>query len=173
MLKLLKKPSMQELKRIKEIILYQRGIDLSFYRETYLIRRVRVRMRKRRIWDIEEYLKKLEKDENEQREFINEIGINVSSFFRNRKTFEKIKQIVLPELRKKKKILIWSAGCAMGEEPYSLAILLREENINNYKIIATDSDSEVIKKAKEGVYTKEKVEEIPVKFLKKYFFKIN
>ena len=173
MLKSLRKPLMYDLKPIKEIILEKVGIDLSYYRESYLERRIKVRMRKSESKTIEEYIEKLQTDETERKNFIDEIGINVSYFFRNKSTFDKIRKMVFPELKNRGTIYIWSAGCAMGEEPYSLAILLREENISNYKIFATDIDTEIIKKAKEGIYTKDKFIETPDHIIKNYFNEIN
>jgi len=160
---------MYDLKPIRKIILEKANIDLSYYRESYIERRIRVRMRKSRSKTIEEYIEKLKTDEIERKNFIDEIGINVSYFFRNKSTFDKIRKIIFPELRKRENVYIWSAGCAMGEEPYSLAILLKEENIPNYKIFATDIDTEIIEKAKEGIYTKDKFVETPEDIVKNYF----
>lgn len=173
MLKLSEKLLMFDLKSIKEIILEKTGIDLSYYRDSYLERRIRVRMRKSGFSNFFNYIEKLESDFEERKKFIDEIGINVSYFFRNKTTFEEIRRLIIPELRNRKTIYIWSAGCASGEEPYSLAIILNEEKIENYKILATDIDSEIIEKAKEGIYSPDKFIETPKEFIEKYFSKIN
>lgn len=173
MLKLLKKLSMFDLKSIREIILEKTGIDLSYYRDSYLERRIKARMRKSGFSNFFDYMEKLETDLEERKKFIDEVGINVSYFFRNKNTFEEIKNLIIPELRDKKTIYIWSAGCASGEEPYSLAIILNEEKIKNYKIFATDIDSEIIEKAKDGTYSPDKFIETPKEIIEEYFIKIN
>ncbi len=103
----------------------------------------------------------------------NKNSINVYYFFRNKETFDRIRKLIFPEFKKKETVYIWSAGCAAGEEPYSITILLKEENITNYKIFATDIDTEAIKKAKEGIYTIDKFIETPEYIIKNYFNKIN
>ncbi|MEN3045717.1 MAG: protein-glutamate O-methyltransferase CheR [Candidatus Hydrothermales bacterium] len=164
---------MYNLKQVKELIFEKTGIDLSYYRDNYLERRLRVRMRKNNLNDISLYIEKLENDEEERKKFINEIGINVSYFFRNKSTYDQIKSLVLPDLKMRGKIYIWSAGCASGEEPYSVAILMKEEGIEGYKIYATDIDNEALEKAKMGIYEPDKLIETPGELIKKYFEKIN
>ncbi|MEN3044160.1 MAG: protein-glutamate O-methyltransferase CheR [Candidatus Hydrothermales bacterium] len=163
---------MYNLKAIKELILEKTGIDLSYYRDNYLERRIRARMRKNNLTNFNSYIEKLEIDIEERKKFIDEIGINVSYFFRNKSTFEQIKNIVFPHLKIKERVYIWSAGCASGEEPYSIAILLKEEGIETYKIYATDIDNEVLEKAKEGIYGPDKFIETPIELKNKYFVKI-
>ncbi len=95
-------------------------------------------------------------------------------FFRDMQTLEMIRDYVIPELRSRRYIHIWDAGCAMGPEPYSLAIVLRENMgmiFRNVKIHATDIDNsnlfgDIIKK---GVYPKDMVQRIPKPIFEKYF----
>ena len=96
-------------------------------------------------------------------------------FFRDMQTLEMIRDNALPSLRSRQRIRIWDAGCAMGPEPYSLAILLRENvgymYFRNISIMATDIDqsqqfSEIIA---EGRYPRDQVERIPEEVLAKYF----
>ncbi len=95
-------------------------------------------------------------------------------FFRDMQTLEMIRDYVISEMRSSRYIHIWDAGCAMGPEPYSLAIVLRENmgmTFRNVKIHATDIDSsnlfgDIIKK---GIYPREQVQRIPKDLFEKYF----
>jgi len=98
-------------------------------------------------------------------------------FFRDMHTLEMIRDRVVPYLRSRRYIHIWDAGCAMGQEPYSLAIMLRENMghmiFRNVKIHATDIDSsnlfgDIIN---EGMYPKEQLKRIPREIFAKYFVK--
>jgi len=96
-------------------------------------------------------------------------------FFRDLQTLEMLCEHALPYLKTKMNIRIWDAGCAMGQEPYTLAILLRERSTSMYfrniKIIGTDLDGSNLfgKIIKEASYPKEQVERIPVELFEKYF----
>lgn len=95
-------------------------------------------------------------------------------FFRDMQTLEMIRDYVIPELRSRRYIHIWDAGCAMGPEPYSLAMVLRENMgmiFRNVKIHATDIDNsnlfeDIIKK---GIYPREMVQRIPQPIFSRYF----
>jgi len=97
-------------------------------------------------------------------------------FFRDLATLNAIKEHVIPELRKHKYMNVWDAGCAMGPEPYSLAIIFKE-NLGYYefkrlKIYATDLDEESHEFGKiiaEGIYPEESIKRIPKEIFKKYF----
>ncbi len=100
-------------------------------------------------------------------------------FFRDRQTLELIARHVVPSLRTRRYINIWDAGCAMGPEPYSLAIIVRESMTHflfrNVRIYATDIDEgnnfgEIIAR---GVYPKDKVKRIPTEIKRKYFVPAN
>ena len=114
---------------------------------------------------------------------MNVLTINVTQFFRNLSTFEAIRKTIIPGILEKKgeniqrHIRFWSAGCASGEEAYSLAILLKEalqDEEKNYSIMiyGTDVDTEILKKAKDGVYTWMQLEGLPKRYLDKYFFQV-
>ncbi|WMW21029.1 CheR family methyltransferase [Methanolobus mangrovi] len=102
------------------------------------------------------------------------MAIAFTYFFRDMQTLEMIRDYVIPELRSRRYIHIWDAGCAMGPEPYSLAIVLRENmgmTFRNVKIHATDIDNsnlfgDIIKK---GIYPREMVQRIPEPIFNKYF----
>lgn len=85
--------------------------------------------------------------------FINEIVVNVSEFFRDPSFFKSLQENIFPYLNSYPKINIWSAGCSFGEETYSLNILLKENNLlSKSRIYATDISSNAIEKSKKGIY---------------------
>lgn len=103
---------------------------------------------------------------------------NESSFFRDGKPFEQLKQIVLPTVRQaagiRKTLRLWSCACSTGQEPYSVAISLLEDAVKNpswnYEIIATDLAQKVLEKAKDGTYTQFEAQRgMPIQLLLKYF----
>ncbi len=105
---------------------------------------------------------------------------NESFFFRDMQPFESFRQTVLPKIVATRRavgrnvIRIWSAACSSGQEPYTLAMLLKEEEASlrgmRIEIIATDLSTEIIDKAREGIYTQFEVQRgLPIQFLVKYF----
>ncbi|WP_020592225.1 CheR family methyltransferase [Kiloniella laminariae] len=103
---------------------------------------------------------------------------NESFFFRDQKPFDQFRDLVLPHMLEKrassKTIRIWSAACSSGQEPYTLAMLLKEAGPKlagwKIEIIATDLSNEILNKAKEGVYTQFEVQRgLPINLLVKYF----
>ena len=125
-----------------------RGLDLSRYKESYLHRRLLVRVRALRLAGLEAYARYLKRHPEEIGPLQRALSIKVTGFFRNRSCFEFLKDAVVPDLLRRAagrrdRIAVWSAGCATGEEPYSLAALFapaagaREVRV---RIIATDLD---------------------------------
>ena len=104
-------------------------------------------------------------NEEEFHHFINAITTNLTSFFREIHHFDYLKSTIIPGLIKKnassKKIRIWSAGCSTGEEPYTLAITLKEalsaDPNWDVKILATDIDSNVLETASAGLYKEDRI----------------
>jgi len=103
---------------------------------------------------------------------------NESFFFRDNRPFDQFKEIVLPHLLEaraaRKQIRIWSAACSSGQEPYTLAMILREEAAKlagwNVEIIATDLSTDILEKAKAGLYSQFEVQRgLPITLLMKYF----
>ena len=108
------------------------------------------------------------------------LSINVTNFFRDPFVYHKFEQMIVPLLRahseKTKKIHVWSAGCATGEEPYSLALLLNESlGISNIsiEIVANDINPNAIEIAQAGRYSAKSVENLPTNLISKYFTKVD
>lgn len=158
-----------------------RNLDFSGYRESMIERRVKKRFLSVKCDDYKEYGLYLSKHPVEIDHLIDSLTINVSRFFRNPLTFEYIADIVLPGIIYNKNrhsdasLRIWSAGCAMGEEAYSIAILIREflkkeKTELDIRIFATDIDLKVLEKARKAFYSIESVKNVKYQILKNYFF---
>jgi chemotaxis methyl-accepting protein methylase len=109
-------------------LIEQHGLDLSRYKETYLKRRLLVRMRALRLPGIEAYALYLRRHPEELGRLQKALSIKVTGFFRNRACFAFLEEMVVPDLlrrsaTRRQRLAVWSAGCATGEEPYSLAAL--------------------------------------------------
>ena len=132
------------------------------YKDTCLRRRISVRMRARSVTTFAQYAGILDTDPVEYGKLVDALTINVSKFFRNPETFACIATKVIPELWSAPSPLvrIWSAGCATGEEAYSLAVLCREHAIANgdlsklerLRIVGSDIDRESVSTAGKGRY---------------------
>ncbi|MFQ6120639.1 MAG: CheR family methyltransferase [Methanosarcinales archaeon] len=168
---------------LKKIIFQNTSLNCQYYKDSYLQRRIAVRMRANNVSNYLEYIRVLKKNPKEYIHLIDAITINVTEFFRNPETYEAIEREVLPKLIKAnsgtRNIRAWSAGCASGEEPYSLAILLlkaikKKYKDNNFKIIiyGTDIDQESLNKAKEGIYTGDQIKNVKKSILNQYFNRI-
>lgn len=147
------------------------GIDLSLYKSQQLDRRINSLMSLWQVEDYDEYLRILKTDPQRFQIFLKKLTINVSEFFRNPECYFYLWEKVIPELlRKSPALKIWSAGCATGAEPYSVAIILKELNaLYRAEILATDVDAVVLKQAREGVYSPNEVKSLPQELLEKYF----
>lgn len=148
---------------LKRRIFHDRGLDCEQYKENYLKRRIAVRLRATGARDYLEYLRILRTDPAEYTILMNELTINVTQFFRDKDVYLKLRDEVLPGLVRAKAAMgsrslrIWSAGCASGEEPYSLAILV-EETLGedsgkwNVRVLGSDFDDKSLEHAREGTY---------------------
>lgn len=158
----------------------KRGFDFSGYHPAMLARRIGRRLTATSSKDFGGYLHCLQQSAPELDHLLDTLTINVSRFFRDTLTFELIADRILPAVipeviqRQDQSLRIWSAGCAMGEEPYSLAILIHEllekEGIAvNLHLFATDIDAKSLADAARAVYPPSSVENIKHRLLTKYF----
>lgn len=147
------------------------GIDLDLYKAAQMQRRIGNLMQRNGHTSYAKYFDSIANDKAAFESFIEYLTINVSEFFRTPEKFSKLDTDVLPELLKKSpKLNIWSAGCSIGAEPYSLAIILKEMTPSvKHRILATDLDIEILAKAKQGVYTENELKSLSPARLQKYF----
>ncbi|MCX8029161.1 MAG: protein-glutamate O-methyltransferase CheR [Brevinematales bacterium] len=133
---------------------------------------------------LEDYLSVITRDEEKMMEFVDSITTNFTKFFRHYEQFEFIKNKIIPELSLKReqqgiyKIKAWSAGCATGEEPYSMLISFLESfEENNIKsrleVIASDISLKCLEIAQKGIYNIEKLQDVPQYIVSKYFSKFD
>ena len=165
---------------IRNLLFERSNLDINNYKDKCIKRRIAVRIRANGCKTGEEYVNLLRRREAELENLLKTLTINVTQFFRNPFAFDAIRDDILPLIFKKKAeepdspLKIWSVGCSSGEEPYSLAIILKEyfkkELICFSSIInATDFDAEVIAQAREGIYQEKSLEEVPLHLKEKYF----
>lgn len=127
--------------------------------------------------DGSEYAKLLESDSTESSILFKSFSINVTEFYRDSFVWECMSSKIIPQILKNNRTLqVWSAGCASGEEPYSLAILLKElidtKNVK-FNIIATDISADAINRAKKGHYPSQSLKNLTPSVIAKYFAPIN
>ncbi|MBN1275871.1 MAG: protein-glutamate O-methyltransferase [Deltaproteobacteria bacterium] len=163
--------------KISQIIYELCGINLKEGKQALVRSRLMKRLRVLKMGSFKEYIKFIESDNGRQ-----EIGFmvdvmttNKTSFFREPAHFRYLEENVLPNLNKKR-IRFWTAACSSGEEPFSLAMVVREniQNINSrdIRILATDISRRMLERARNAVYEEEKVFSISPPLIKKYFVKI-
>ena len=152
------------------------------YDEKFLLHSLQRRMLETHCISLDDYFKIVEKNIDAAKNFENSLHINFSEFFRNPISFIVLAKIVLPIIIQKKidfkqkEIRIWSAACAAGQEPYSLAMLLEDcKNGDiekfNYRIFATDIHESLLKEAIKGKYSTSSLNNITLKRLEKWFIK--
>ncbi len=155
------------------------GIVVSEDKFNMFYSRLSRRVRALKLSSFKEYCEVVKKDREgqETNELINAITTNLTAFFRENHHFEYLSRTVIPELQAKnrdRKIKIWSAGCSTGEEPYSLAITLKESGLSpqwDVDLQATDLDSNVVGTASRGIYSMSRVEGMSKQRLKSWFYR--
>jgi two-component system CheB/CheR fusion protein len=170
--------ALPEFEKLLEHLKLSRGFDFTAYKRSTLARRIDKRMAAIHVSDYDSYLDYLEVHPDEFGQLFNAILINVTSFFRDPDTFEYLRTEVVPALLQAKgpqeSIRVWSAGCASGEECYSIAILLAEllgpdQYRERVKIYATDVDDEELAIARVGTYTDRQMEDVSEDLRARYF----
>ncbi len=164
-----------------EFVRDERGFDYTGYRRPTLMRRFEKRMESVGAGNWDAYSAYLSGHPEEFRELFNTILIKVTGFFRDAETWEVVTNEVIPRLldeRKDGALRVWSAGCASGEEPYSVAMLLAEalgeEGFRRrVRIYATDVDDDALAAAREATYTTRQLEKVPPGLRERYFRQVN
>jgi chemotaxis protein methyltransferase CheR len=144
------------------------GIHLSDQKRELVYGRLARRLRALQLYSFAQYRERLERDEQEVAEFCNAITTNLTSFFREPHHFQYLRDHVLARFAAdrsgERRLRIWSAGCSTGEEPYSIAMTILEALPEaagwDVRILATDLDSEVLARAKRGVYPAERTQSL-------------
>ncbi len=164
----------KEFETIRTIVSERTGIVLSDGKRDMVYGRLVRRLRALGLSGFSEYCDLIVKgDESELSEFVNAITTNLTAFFREKHHFEFLENELLPSIiknKKERKLRVWSAGCSSGEEPYSIAMVVRETVPADWdvKILATDLDTNMVKKASSGIYAETRVSGIDKNRLKRW-----
>ncbi len=175
--------SPRDLKRLCVLIYEQCGININQEKQVMLEGRLRRRMAELKLHSFGEYCKYLfsgkHHDVEEMVQLIDAVSTNKTDFFREGDHFEFLSGKALPELagsmRTSRELLVWSAGCSTGEEPYTLAMVLCEYGRTHpgfrFRVLATDISTAVLEKAEAAIFTSEVVSPVPLDLKKKYFLR--
>ncbi|MBO8163002.1 MAG: protein-glutamate O-methyltransferase CheR [Brevibacillus sp.] len=160
---------LQFIAKVKE----RTGIDLALYKEAQMKRRLTSLRTKRGFSTFAAYFEAIIQDRSLFDEFLDRMTINVSEFFRNPGRWQVLEQKILPRLRQQSaRLKCWSAACSSGEEPYTLALVLKRMNLlHSASILATDIDEGALARAKQAVYPERSLQDCPKDLLTRYFVK--
>lgn len=153
------------------------GIVLADHKQDMAYNRLVRRLRDLKLNSFDDYLAFLDQNPAEFTQFINALTTNLTAFYREKHHFDFVREQILPEIINsgERRIRGWSAGCSLGEEPYSLAMTLLDAGVDplrwDLRLLATDIDSKVLQSAQSGVYAYERVKTLPKSLLSRWFLK--
>jgi chemotaxis protein methyltransferase CheR len=162
----------RDFSRVRRLIYDYAGIKLSEQKRNMVYNRLVRRLRSQGGVDFSQYLDLVQAERSDEREaFVNALTTNLTSFFREAHHFdllaswagERAKSVSAP-------LRVWSSGCSTGEEPWSIAMVLREAGCRA-EILATDIDSEVLRTAHAGIYPAERTESMPQARVRRHFLR--
>jgi len=167
-------PSFEEFRIFKKKIASLINLDLNSYKNIQMERRIVSLMNQNNIANLANYYDLLKKFPNQLNAYINMLTINVTEFFRNPVTFIELEKVFIPELlQKNTRLKIWSSGCSIGAEIYSIAMMFDKLGIlDKCELVASDFDKNVINKAKLGIYSKLEIGNLPPEYMN-YFQEID
>ena len=170
----------QDFSRLRELVYQHTGIRMADNRRDLIYGRLSRRLRALGLHSFGAYCRLIEDGHGDELEaFTNAVTTNLTAFFREAHHFDYLADTLIPDLLKRnrdsRRIRLWSAGCSTGEEPYTLAMMLRENipDIHNWdvRILATDLDSEVLAKAAAGIYEQQNIQRVLGDRLQRWFRK--
>jgi len=167
----------------RKVIYDESGITFSATNRSILDSRIKELLRKKNMSTPQEYYALITKSTEEMKEMLDAVTTNLTRFFRNQPHFDAFVNYVIPNIVEYKKaknsfdktIKIWSAGCSTGEEPYTLAMIMKEITPAgwDFQITASDISLKCLMTAQTGFYADNKVDGIPENYLQKYFTKVD
>jgi chemotaxis protein methyltransferase CheR len=163
--------------KVKRLVQESAGLNCSGYRDEYLKRRFEIRLRATGANTFGKYIIYLRKNPDEFNNLLNDLTINYTNFFRDSDVYLYLEKVLFPKLfQSKNPVRIWSAGCASGEEPYSLAILIHKilgRTIINHPvtIFASDIDKDALSKASLGNYQQRQLTALDQPLIEQFFTK--
>jgi two-component system, chemotaxis family, CheB/CheR fusion protein len=160
----------------------QTGIDFASYKRPTITRRLQRRMAAVGVTTLPDYVRFVTRNPTEYDRLASGFLIKVTEFFRDPDLFTYLSEEIVPRIiryasEREREIRIWSAGCATGEEAYSLAILFAEalgDSIGKYsvRVFATDLDADAVNFARRGLYSRSAVANLPPDILDRYFQRV-
>ena len=148
-----------ELNLLLQALYLKYGYDFRNYSKAHLKRRVNQRLKLSGLNTISELQNKVLWDKDFYQVFLRDLSINVTEMFRDPEFYLAFRKKVISDLKTYAHIKVWHAGCSTGEEVYSLAIIMKEENLlSRVQIYATDINKSVLDTAKMGIYSKKEME---------------
>ncbi|MDH5673742.1 MAG: protein-glutamate O-methyltransferase [Myxococcales bacterium] len=167
-----------DFRRIQLLVREKIGLDLADNKSQMVYGRLARRVRRLQMDSVARYLSYIESgDAEEMTHFVNAVTTNVTQFFREGHHFEHLANEVLPAVwnrnASQRRLRIWSAGCSSGEEPYSIAAILASNSPPtpgwDQRILATDINTEVLDKARSGIYPASDLANIPRDLRQRFF----
>jgi len=165
-----------DFERYRKLIYDESGITFSATNRSILESRLKERLREKKLESLQEYYSLITKDREELKTLLDSVTTNLTRFFRNQAHFDAIENYVMPELVKlrgggERKLRFWSAGCSTGEEPYTIAMLLKERLPAGwgFEVVASDISLKCLMVGKEAFYADARVQGVPENYLAKYF----
>jgi chemotaxis protein methyltransferase CheR len=176
--------SESEFATIRQLLMSYRGFNLDAYKDRCIRRRIAIRVRSTHCESVTDYCDLLKNHKSEVDKLVKVLTIHVSQFFRNLSAYEKLRTEIIPQIfsaakrKGKKSLRFWSLGCAGGEEPYSLALILAEHFAREMQEIpvsidATDVDSSIILSAENALFNHDHLLETPMNYIQKYFDEVD
>lgn len=169
--------SIDEYERFRTLIYEESGISLGERKKSLLASRLSKRLRDLDLATFSEYYAKVTQDQTREEftRMLDLISTNKTDFFREPKHFDFLRERILPELERTKRIRIWSSACSSGEEPYTIAMTLFDTVRNpdewDCKILASDLSTRVLAKAATGTYDEERVRDVPSEVIRRHFLR--
>jgi chemotaxis protein methyltransferase CheR len=168
--------------RLRTLIYTQSGINLNVDKKTMLELRIKRRLKSLELTSFSDYCEYLFGHQGQREEmvqFLNVVTTNKTDFFREPDHFDYLVQKALPDILARngceRSVMVWSAGCSTGEEPYTLAMVMNEFGQTHpgfhFRVLATDISTEVLAKAKMGVFSEEVVRPVSADLRRKYFMR--
>ena len=154
-----------EISSLLEAFYHKYGYDFRQYSKAHIRRRIMSRMGLAGLNDVAQIQSKVLNDLTFASELLQDLSITVTEMFRDHEFYKSIRENVIPVLKTYPFIKIWHAGCATGQEDYSMAILLKEEGLyDRTTIYATDFNQQALDRAKEGIFSNVMMEEYTVSY---------
>lgn len=161
----------------RKLIYDESGITFSSTNRSILESRLRERLREKQILKVSDYYEILLRDKEELKLMLDSVTTNLTRFFRNQPHFDALENYILPETLKYKKekgdtkVRVWSAGCSTGEEPYTLAMILKDKLPPPFtaEIVASDISLKSLMVGKSGFYPETRITGVPDPYLVRFF----